>query len=76
MIKESSQAQVLEAKGNLLRLRQDIPLSEPEIAAVEQGVRAYDELLTQLADVPTPAGCTPRELAAVAQIAAAPNAAK
>jgi len=41
VIKESSQVQVLEAKGNLLRPHQDIPLSEPEIAAVEQGVRAY-----------------------------------
>ncbi len=36
--KESTRAQILEAKANLLRLRQDIPLSEPELAAVEQGL--------------------------------------
>jgi hypothetical protein len=33
--KQSTRAQVLEAKANLLRLRQEIPLSEPALAAVE-----------------------------------------
>ena len=68
IIKGSSQAQVLEAKSNLVRLRQEIPLSEPELAAVEQGVIAYERLLVQLADVPTPAGVTPRDLARMPQI--------
>ena len=31
-------------------------------AAVDDGVTACDHLLTQLADVPTPAGPTPRQL--------------
>lgn len=61
--KQSARAQVLEAKSNLLRLRQDIPLTEPELAAVEQGIAAYEKLLAGLADVPTPDGQTPSQLA-------------
>jgi hypothetical protein len=60
--KDSTKAQILEAKANLLRLRQDIPLAEAEIAAVEEGLSAYEQLLAKLADVPTPAGPTPRQL--------------
>ena len=52
--KQSSRAQALEAKANLLRLRQEIPLSEPELAAVEQGLVAYEKLIEKLADAPTP----------------------
>ena len=44
------------------RLRQEIPLSDAERAAVEDGVAAHERLLAQLADVPTPAGPTPRDL--------------
>ena len=50
------------AKANLLRLRQDIPLLDAELSAVEDGLAAYEELLAKLADVPTPAGPTPRQL--------------
>jgi hypothetical protein len=60
--KESTKAQLLEAKANLLRLRQDIPLADAELSAVEDGLAAYEELLSKLADVPTPAGPTPRQL--------------
>lgn len=52
--KESTRAQILEAKANLLRLRQEIPLSEPELAAVEQGLAAYEKLIENLVDIPTP----------------------
>lgn len=52
--KESTRAQMLEAQTNLLRLRQEIPLSEPELAAVEDGLAAYERLIAKLADVPTP----------------------
>ena len=52
--KESARAQMLEATTNLLRLRQDIPLSEPELEAVEQGLAAYGKLIANLRDVPTP----------------------
>jgi hypothetical protein len=60
--KESTKAQLLEAKANLLRLRHDIPLADAELSAVEDGLAAYEELLSKLADVATPAGPTPRQL--------------
>ena len=62
--KESTRAQLLEGKANLLRMRQEIPLKEVEIAAIDDGVIAFEKLLTQLADVPTPTGLTPRQLQA------------
>jgi hypothetical protein len=61
--KGSSQAQLLEAKANLQRMLQAIPLSEDERAAVEDGLTAIERLSAQLLDVPTPAGLTPRQLA-------------
>ena len=36
--KNSSQAQLVEGKANLLQLRQEIPLSDTELAAVDDGV--------------------------------------
>ena len=62
--KESGRAQMLEAKSNLLRLQQEIPLTEPELAAVEEGVAAYNKLVNSLEDIRTPAGQTPREMTA------------
>jgi hypothetical protein len=46
----------------LLRMRQEIPLSDAELAALDDGVSALESLLSRLADVPTPAGPTPVEL--------------
>ena len=60
--KNSAAALFLEGKKNLLRLQQDIPLTEVEANAVEDGVNAFERLLAQLTDVPTPAGPTPRQL--------------
>lgn len=60
--KGSSQAQMLEAKANLLRMKQEIPLTEEEQAAVEDGLAALDHLCEKLVDIPTPAGPTPRQL--------------
>jgi integrase len=60
--KASSQAQLLEARGNLLRMRQEIPLREEERAAVEDGLAALAKLESKLAHVPTPSGQTPREI--------------
>ena len=60
--KGSTQAQLLEGKANLLRMLQEIPLTEEERAAVEDGVAAIEKLCQQLADVPTPAGPTPNQL--------------
>ncbi len=54
--KDSTQAQLLEGKANLLRLQQEIPLLEEERAAVEDGLAALEHLLATLVDVPTPDG--------------------
>jgi hypothetical protein len=62
--KDSSRAQLLEGKANLLRMRQEIPLNEAEISAVDDGVDALQRLLDQLTDVATPSGPTPRQLRA------------
>jgi integrase len=73
--KGSSQAQLLEAKANLLRLKQEIPLTDDELAAVDDGLEALERLCTQLADIPTPAGPTPRDLATTAsRLASTPAA--
>jgi len=57
--KESSRAQLLEGKANLLRLRQEIPLSDDEIRAVDDGIDAHTALVAKLADVATPDGNLP-----------------
>jgi integrase len=72
--KNSAQTLLLEGKSNLLRMRQEIPLREVELAAIDDGVAAFEKLLARLADVPTPAGPTPRQLHAsgLVQIVGAP----
>jgi len=62
MPKESSQAQFLEGKEHLQRMLQEIPLTDEEREAVEEGIEALEKLSYHLADVPTPAGPTPRQL--------------
>ena len=62
--KDSTKAQLLEAKSNLQRMLVSIPLTDDERAAVDDGQTALDRLLGRLADVATPAGPTPRELRA------------
>jgi hypothetical protein len=56
MPKDSTAALLLEGRTHLLRLLQEIPLGEAEQAAVEDGVAAYENLLSKLSEVPTPAG--------------------
>jgi integrase len=60
--KDSTQAQLLEAKANLQRMLISIPLTDDERAAVDDGQAALDALLGRLAEVPTPAGPSPRDL--------------
>jgi len=60
--KNSSKAQLLEAKDNLQRMLASIPLTDDERAAVDDGQAALDSLLGRLADIPTPSGATPREI--------------
>jgi hypothetical protein len=42
--------------------RQSVPLTDDEQAAVNDGEAALSRLLDRLADTPTPAGPTPRQL--------------
>lgn len=60
--KASTTAQLLEAKAHLQRMLTTIPLTDDERAAVDEGAEAVERLLSRLADTPTPAGPTPREL--------------
>lgn len=60
--KGTSQVQLLEAKSNLQRMMQEIPLTDDECAAVEDGLQAVERLMQKLVDVPTPSGQTPRQL--------------
>jgi integrase len=59
--KHSSAALLLEGKQNLGRFLQEIPLNEAERSAVEEGISAYEGLLSKLADLPAPSGQTPRQ---------------
>jgi len=60
--KDSTKAQLLEARGNLQKMVTAIPLTDDERAAVDDGQAALDRLLDRLADIPAPAGPTPRQL--------------
>jgi len=61
--KESSRSQLLEAKSNLLRLLQRMPLTEDERSAADGDLSALDRLVARLVDQPTPSGQTPSQLA-------------
>jgi hypothetical protein len=60
--KNSTRAQLLEARRNLQRMLAQIPLTDYERAAVEEGASSVDQLIERLHDVPTPAGPPPRQL--------------
>ncbi len=62
--KASTRAQLLEAQENLQHMLVEIRLTETERAAVEDGSAALEQLIERLADLPTPAGPTPRTLQA------------
>jgi len=60
--KDSSKAQLLEGRANLLRMMQEIPLTDDEKLAVEDGIAALNRLSKKLADIPAPDGRTPKQL--------------
>lgn len=72
--KGSSKALLLEGKANLLRLRQEIPLNDAELKAVEEGIAAHNELVAKLADIPAPDGTTPRQVGGVVEGTSVPHA--
>lgn len=60
--KASTQTQLVEARGHLQQMLTMIPMTEDERAAVEDGTKVVEQLLNRLADTPTPAGPSPREI--------------
>jgi len=58
----SSLVQLLDAKNNILRFLQEIPLTDEERAVVDGDLAAIDRLTAELTDQPTPSGQTPAEL--------------
>jgi hypothetical protein len=58
--KDSSESQLLEASGNLQRMLASVPLTDDERAAVDDAGPPSTSC-SGLADVPTPAGPTPRQ---------------
>ncbi|MGA9774245.1 MAG: tyrosine-type recombinase/integrase [Blastocatellia bacterium] len=60
--KSSTKAQLMEGQVNLLRMMQEIPLSDEEKHAVEDGIKALTELTNRLTNVPTPDGRTPQQI--------------
>jgi len=62
--KQSTMEQLVEGKANLVRMLEFVKLTQDERLLVTEGVDLHRALIDRLADVPTPAGPTPRELAA------------
>jgi hypothetical protein len=60
--KNSAAALFLEGKKTLLRLQQEIPLTEAEANTVVDGMNAFEKLRSQLSDVPIPGNPTPLQL--------------
>ena len=50
----------------------NVPLTDDEKAAVDDGRTALDQLLQRLVDVPTPAGPTPRQIGVPATVTMLP----
>lgn len=59
--RESDRGLWLQTRDGLLRLLQEIPLSDEERAAVDGDVQALSRLLERLSDVPTPSECQRQE---------------
>jgi len=55
--KDSDRGLWLQTRDSLLKLLQEIPLSDEERAAVDGDVQALDQILERLKEVPTPSEC-------------------
>jgi integrase len=60
--KTGAREQLVEGKANLVRMLEFIKLTQEEKLLVTEGIELHQGLIEMLADVPTPAGPTPREL--------------
>ncbi len=61
--KQSSQAQLLEAKDGPQRMLVQVPLTDTGRAAIQGDQTAVDRLIAGLAETPTPAGGSPHAIA-------------
>ena len=62
--KQALSEQLVEGKANLVHMLEFVQLTEDEKLLVTEGIELHQALIEKLADVPTPAGPTPRELEA------------
>jgi hypothetical protein len=62
--KVSARGQLIEGRENLELMLQRIPLTDEERTAVEEGSVLFEQMCQRLADVPTPAGPTPKQISA------------
>jgi hypothetical protein len=60
--KDALKEQLVEGQANLVRMLEFVTLTEDERLLVSEGIELHHALIERLADVPTPAGPTPREL--------------
>ncbi|BCL84637.1 integrase [Ktedonobacteria bacterium brp13] len=60
--KDSLKNQLVEGSANLVRMLEFVTLTEEERLLITEGIELHRELIAKLADTPTPAGPTPREL--------------
>jgi hypothetical protein len=60
--KDSQDVLILEAEGNLVRLRQDLLLTDDEQGAIDGDVMTFQKLRARHWNTPTPSGPSPREL--------------
>jgi integrase len=62
--KDALKDQLVEGQAHLVRMLEFVSLTEDEKLLVSEGIELHQALIERLADVPTPAGPTPRELEA------------
>ena len=62
--KSATRELLVEGKANLIRMLEYVQLTEEEGLLITEGIELHQALIDRLADVPTPAGPTPWELAA------------
>ena len=60
--KQALADQLVEGRANLVHMLEFVRLTEDEKLLVTEGIELHQALIEKLADVPTPAGPTPREL--------------
>ncbi|MGH2480633.1 MAG: hypothetical protein ACRDHW_13340 [Ktedonobacteraceae bacterium] len=65
ILKDSERDIFLQTRDNLLKMLQEIPLSDEERAAVDGDVQALDRLLERLQEAPTPDDCQRQHLPVV-----------